>query len=183
MSSEPILLEEVKSKQNTWKLVKPHVFTIILVLLSVAVILFANFFSSDALPIVIFSLILLVPVLVIFKNNLPDVVPYPIRKLLNAELDKPKPSKEERKGFPKVTVYKKQQYLTIGMTFVSILLFVLIMKIRPELSISNTSVDVTKNKTFLKIMAALFLTCFLGVLLVNFQEYSKIPVAIKKDNN
>ena len=26
MSSEPILLEEVKSKQNTWKLVKPCIY-------------------------------------------------------------------------------------------------------------------------------------------------------------
>ena len=68
------------------------------------------------------------------------------------------------------------------MTFVSILLFVLIMKINLNYQY-QILVDVTKNKTFLKIMAALFLTCFLGVLLVNFQEYSKIPVAIKKDNN
>ena len=168
--SEPILLSEVKREESTWKLVKPHIFTIILLAVSLLVVLFANFYGGQAVPIVIFSILLLIPILIIFKDSLPDSIPAPIRKLLVEEANRPKPSEEERKNFPKTTIKKKQIFMTVAMTMTTILIAAIVMKTFPDLKDTITYQQVIKRKTGLKIASAVVLTCFLGVLVINFQE-------------
>lgn len=168
--SEPILLSEVKREESTWKLVKPHIFTIILLAISLLVVLFANFYGGQAVPIVIFSILLLIPILIIFKDSLPDSIPAPIRKLLVEESNRPKPTEEERKNFPKTTIKKKQIFMTIAMTMTTILIAAIVMKTLPDLKDTITYQQVIKRKTGLKIGSAVVLTCFLGVLVINFQE-------------
>lgn len=168
--SEPILLSEVKREESTWKLVKPHIFTIILLGISLLVVLFANFYAGQAVPIVIFTILLLIPILIIFKDSLPDSIPAPIRKLLVEESNRPKPSEEERKNFPKTTVKKKQIFMTVAMTMTTILIAAIVMKTLPDLKDTITYQQVIKRKTGLKIASSVVLTCFLGVLVINFQE-------------
>ena len=84
---EPILLSEKVREKSTWTMVKPHIFTVLLILLASLIIVGVKFATPDATPLVIFVLILLVPVLIIFKNSLPDSIPYPIRKLLVEDLE------------------------------------------------------------------------------------------------
>jgi hypothetical protein len=177
--SEPILLSEVKRQESTWKLVKPHIFMILLLAVSLLVVLFANFYSSQALPITIFSIMLLIPVLIVFKDSLPDSIPAPIRKLLVEESNRPKPSEEERKNFPKTTVKKKQMFFTAAMSMTTILIVAIMTKIYPDLNNTITYQQIIKRKTGLKILSAVVLTCFLGVLVINFQEL--IDIKIKKN--
>ena len=158
--SEPILLTEKLSEKSTWKMVKPTVFTVLLILLAALVIGVTNFFSRDATPIIIFILILLVPILIIFKNSLPDSIPYPIRKLLVEDTDRPMPSDDERKEFPKTTIKKRQTFLLVAMCFTTILIAALIAKIYPDVKTTVMFQETVKNKTALKIGAALFLICF-----------------------
>ena len=168
--AEPILLSEDKREESTWKLVKPHIFTIILLAISLLVVLFANFYSGQAVPIVIFTILLLIPILIIFKDSLPDSIPAPIRKLLVEESNRPKPSEEERKNFPKTTIKKKQIFMTVAMTMTTILIAAIVMKTFPDLKDTITYQQIIKRKTGLKIASAVVLTCFLGVLVINFQE-------------
>ena len=174
--SEPILLSEKISEKNTWTMVKPSVFTVLLLLLAALVIGATNFFSGDATPIIIFILILLVPVLIVFKNSLPNSIPYPIRKLLVEDTDRPMPSDDERKEFPKTTIKKRQTFLLVAMCFTTLLIGALIVKIYPDVKTTVKFQETITNKTALKIGAALFLICFQGALVINFQELMDMPI-------
>lgn len=181
--SEPILLSEKISEKNTWTMVKPHLFTILLVLLSVVVVLVTNILSKDATPIIIFILILLVPILIIFKNSLPDSIPYPIRKLLVEDEERPKPTPEEVKDFPKTTIKKRQTYLSVVMGFTSLLIVFLLAKIYPDVKPTSSFQNTINNKTALKIGATLFLICFQGALVINFQELMNLPITETIDDS
>ena len=176
---EPILLSEKVREKSTWTMVKPHIFTVLLILLASLIIVGVKFATPDATPLVIFVLILLVPVLIIFKNSLPDSIPYPIRKLLVEDLEKPKPTEEERKEFPKTTLKKRQTFMLVAMCFTTVLIVIMIAKIYPEVQPTINYYTVIKNKTGLKIGAALFLICLQGTLVINFQELIDTPVTIE----
>ncbi len=51
---EPILLSEKISEQSTWTMVKPHIFTVLLILLASLIVVGVKFVSPDATPIIIF---------------------------------------------------------------------------------------------------------------------------------
>lgn len=174
--SEPILLSEKVSEENTWTMVKPHIFTVLLILLSAMVIGITNFISRDATPIIIFILILLVPVLIVFKNSLPDSIPYPIRRLLVEDTNRPKPSDDERKEFPKTTIKKRQTFVLATMCFTTLFIAALIYKIYPDVKNDVKFQETITNKTALKIGGALFLICFQGALVINFQELMDMPI-------
>lgn len=173
--SEPILLSEKISEKNTWTMVKPHLFTILLLLLSIVVVVITNVLSKDATPIIIFVLILLVPILIIFKNSLPDSIPYPIRKLLVEDTETPKPTAEEKSDFPKTTIKTRQTYLLVVMCFTTLLICLILAKIYPDVKTTVKFHETIKNKTSLKIGAGLFLICFQGALVINFQELMDLP--------
>jgi Ca2+/Na+ antiporter len=176
---EPILLSEKVREKSTWTMVKPHIFTVLLILLASLIIVGVKFATPDATPLVIFVLILLVPVLIIFKNSLPDSIPYPIRKLLVEDLEKPKPTEEERKEFPKTTLKKRQTFMLVAMCFTTVLIVIMLAKIYPEVQPTINYYTVIKNKTGLKIGAVLFLICLQGTLVINFQELIDTPVTIE----
>ena len=175
---EPILLSEKVREKGTWTMVKPHIFTVLLLLLSALIVAGVRFVTPDATPIIIFILILLVPILIIFKNSLPDSIPYPIRKLLVEDLDRPRPSEEDRKEFPKTTIKKRQTFLLVAMCFTTVLIAILLVKIYPDVQTTSNFFMTIKNKTTLKIGAALLLICFQGALVINFQELIDTPVTV-----
>ena len=177
---EPILLSEKVREDSTWTMVKPHIFTILLLLVASLVILGVKFATPDATPIVIFVMILLVPVLIIFKNSLPDSIPYPIRKLLVEDIDQPKPTEEERKEFPKTTIKKKQTFLLVAMCLTSLMIIITLTNIYPEVQTNINYFTLVKNKTSFKIGGALFLICLQGVFVINFQELIDTPVTVEE---
>ena len=179
---EPILLSEKISEESTWTMVKPHIFTVLLILLASLIVVGVKFVSPDATPIIIFILVLLVPILIIFKNSLPDSIPYPIRRLLVEDLEKPKPTEEERNEFPKTTVKKRQQFLLGAMCFTTVLIVLILAKIYPDVQTTSNYFMTIKNKTTLKIGAALFLICLQGALVINFQELIDTPVTVAVEN-
>ena len=86
------------------------------------------------------------------------------------------PSDDERKEFPKTTIKKRQTFLLVAMCFTTILIAALIAKIYPDVKTTVMFQETVKNKTALKIGAALFLICFQGALVINFQELMDMPI-------
>jgi hypothetical protein len=178
MTENSIQLNQTAKKPSTWKMVKPHLFIVVLLAVVLLLFLFANFFAKDAIPLLIFSLLLMLPIIIIYKDNLPDFIPLALQNLLvDKEDELRKPSVKERQGFPTVTIKTKQIYITVAMSFLTIILILLLFQIKPDLDKNVNNYTVRKNKTFLKIMSAVFVAAFLGTLNLNLIELNETVVA------
>jgi len=177
MTENSIQLNQTAKKPSTWKMVKPHLFIVVLLVVVLLLFLFVNFFAKDAIPLLIFSFIFMLPIIIIYKDNLPDFLPQALQNLLvDKEDELRKPSVKERTGFPKVTIKTKQIYITVAMGFLSIILILLIVQIKPDLDKTTTNLTVIENKTFLKIMSGVFVAAFLGTLNLNLIELNDTDV-------
>ena len=164
-------MQSYNREKSTFKMVKYHIF-ILLVLGIVALVLFlASRFSEDSIPIIIFFALLLIPLLIGFRDMLPDYIPSYFRNLLiTTEENKPTKSVESST----VTVKTKQIYMTIAMSVVSLLLIILLFEIKPNLNNSITGQELIEKNIALKIVGGVILASFLGVLTMNFDNMHKL---------
>ena len=160
-------MQSYNREQSTFKMVKYHIF-ILLVLGIVALVLFlASRFSEDSIPIIIFFALLLIPLLIGFRDMLPDYIPAYFRDLLiTTEENKPKKPVD----LSTVTLKTKQIYMTIAMSVVSLLLIILLFEIKPNLNNSVTGQELIEKNIALKIVSGVILASFLGVLTMNFDN-------------
>ena len=172
-NNEGVPMKSYNREKSTFKMVKYHIFILLLIAILGLVLFFANRFTQESIPIILFFALLSIPLLIGFKDSLPDYIPKPIRNfLITDEEKKPVVSVD----VPIVPTKTKQIYLIIAMSIVSILLIILIAEIRPYFESNIKASELLENKILIKIISGVLLTSFLGVLLVNFDNMHKFAV-------
>jgi len=152
-------------------MIKYHVFILVLIGILALILFLASKFSEDSIPIIIFFGLLLIPLLIGFKDSLPDYIPAFIRNFLVTDAEN-KPTVVV--DSPKVTTKTKQIYMTIAMAVVSIFLLILIFEIKPNLNNNVTGQELIEKNISIKIISGVLLASFLGVLTINFDEMHKL---------
>lgn len=174
-----ITLERYNREKGTFKMVKYHVFVILVLGIIGLFIFFVGKFGKDALPFIIFIIFISLPILVTFKDNLPDYIPRPIRNFLTEDIEKPKAAREVL-NVNFTSTRTKQIYYIVGMSVLAFAVVLLLVDVSPDLQ-KNTSAEVLiKNGTLIKIISGVFLTVILGVLLMKFNELSNTPINVVK---
>ena len=172
-NKEGVPMKSYNREKSTFKMVKYHIFILLLIAILALVLFFAGKFTQESIPIIIFFALLSIPLLIGFKDSLPDYIPKPIRNfLITDEEKKPVVSMD----VPIVPTKTKQIYLIVAMTIVSILLLILISEIRPYLESNIKASELLENKIFVKIISGVVLASFLGVLVINFDKMHKLAV-------
>ena len=167
-----ITLEQYNSEREKTPMVKGAILAIVLIAVLFLFIFIVGWFSSQAFPILIFLILMSLPVIVIFRTDLPNYMPGFIRKFLvtDGTTKKPKKKKQPQK---KITTTKQiQTYYIVAMSMVSAIILVLLYLVRSSLRPSATALESTNERALLKILGALFLTCILGVLVLKFEKYN-----------
>lgn len=172
-NKEGVPMKSYNREKSTFKMVKYHIFILLLIAILALALFFAGKFTQESIPIIIFFALLSIPLLIGFKDSLPDYIPKPIRNfLITDEEKKPVVSMD----VPVVPTKTKQIYLIVAMTIVSILLLILISEIRPYLESNIKASELLENKIFVKIISGVVLASFLGVLVINFDKMHILAV-------
>ena len=172
-NKEGVPMKSYNREQSTFKMVKYHVFILLLIAIFGLALFFAGKFSQESIPILIFFALLSIPLLIGFKDSLPDYIPKPIRNfLVTDEEQKPVVSMD----VPVVPTKTKQIYMIVAMTIVTILLLILIMEIRPYLESNIKASELLDNNIFVKLISGVIMASFLGVLIINFDKMHQLAV-------
>jgi hypothetical protein len=169
-----ITLEQYNSEKEKTPMVKGAVLAIVLIAVLFLFIFIVGWFSSQAFPILIFLILMSLPVIVIFRTDLPNYMPGFIRKfIVTDDTTKTTQPKKKKQPHKKITTTKQiQTYYIVAMSMVSAIILVLLYLVRSSLRPSATALESTNERALLKILGALFLTCILGVLVLKFEKYN-----------
>lgn len=170
-NNDGIPMQSFNRQQSTFKMIKYHVFILLLIGILALVLFLASRFSEDSIPIIIFFALLLIPLMIGFKDLLPDYIPSFIRNFIVTESEKRPESTIE---VPQVTTKTKQIYMTVAMAVISLLLIILIVEIRPNLNNNITGEELLEKNISTKIISGVLLASFLGVLTINFDTMHKL---------
>ena len=166
--SNDITLEEYKRGKDKYKMVKYHILVLLLLIIGIGFMIFAGKFGSNALPFVIFTIFLSIPLLVVFRDKIPDFLPLPIRKFLVEDIEAPQPKMNIKRKF--ITTKTKQKYLAVIMFILIIPIIGLIRSAFSDLQ-DNMSPEISRNNgTLFKILAGIVVSSILGILVLNFGE-------------
>ena len=169
---------------NPVKMIKWHILLGITLVLLICLLFVVGKYGSDSLAFVFFIVFLSIPIIVYFRNEIPDYIPGPIRDFLE---DDYKPSRtrcnqiknmEECKGvckesngkcIPKSKVSRKtkQIFMIIGS---SIMLFVgafLLVNLKSDLAPQIDKEVSIENQTFYKIILAMICGVISGLFILN----------------
>lgn len=172
-NKEGVPMKSYSREKNTFKMVKYHIFILLMIAIFALVLFFAGKFTQESIPIIIFFGLLSIPLLIGFKDSLPDYIPKPIRNfLVTDEEEQPVVSMD----VPVVPTKTKQIYMIAAMTIVSILLLILISEIRPYLESNIKAAELLEKKIFIKLLSALVMASFLGVLVINFEKMHNLAL-------
>ena len=164
-------------------MVKWHILLGITFVLLLCVLFVVGKFGSDSLAFVFFTIFLLIPIIVYFRNEIPDYIPGPIRDFLEDDY-KPSPRRcnqitnlDECKGVCKVNNGKcipkskisrktKQVFMIIGSFFMILAGGMLIINIKPDLRAHLDKEVSIENQTFYKIIAAMICGVISGLFIL-----------------
>lgn len=152
-------------------MVKYHVFILVLIGILALVLFLASRFSEDSIPIIIFFALLLIPLMIGFKDSLPDYIPSFIRNFIVTDVENRPVALVD---VPQVTKKTQQIYMTVAMAVISLLLIILIIEIRPNLNNNVTGQELLEKNISIKIISGVLLASFLGVLTINFDKMHKL---------
>jgi len=168
-----ITLEQYNSDKEKTPMVKGGILAIVLIAVLFLFIFIVGWFSSQAFPILIFLILISLPIIVIFRKDLPNYMPGFIRRFIVSDESSKKPKKKEKIVHKKITTTKQiQTYYIVAMSILSAMILVLLYLIKSSLRPSATALESKNERALLKIMVALFLTCILGVLVLKFEKYN-----------
>lgn len=168
MSTNPTTTTNIKLKStnaNTGKItmIKYHVFIILLILLVLGFLIIVGKFGSNGLAFFIFIIFLLIPVIVMYRNDLPDYIPGPLRALISDTVVKSKSQKKKALQVSKVT---KQIFIVVSIVLLIIGCIILLSNISPDLKMDMEKDVSLENDTFTKIMATLACAIIAGILVL-----------------
>lgn len=166
----------VNQSDSTQKspMIKGAILSIILIAVLFLVIFIVGWFSKEAFPILIFVTLMAIPLLVIFRNDIPTYMPSFMRRFVvdtnpRTTTAKKKPKVIHDKG---TSTKQIQIYYIVGMTIITIMICVLLYLVRKSLRPEATAQETINERALLKLLGSLFLTCFLGVLVLKFEKYN-----------
>lgn len=171
MDSKEVSLKEYESEEPKFKMIKYHVFIVIVFLIVLLFLLLAGKFGGDSIPFILFTLIMSLPILIIYRNQIPDYIPKPFSDLLIEE-EKPKTEKIEYESVLDTKTTKSKQILyLLGIIVLSISLILLIIGLNNDLKIND--MEIIKNKKIgTKILTGLVIAIMNGIMLIKFGELS-----------
>ena len=171
-----ITIKEYELQREKTPMVNTAILAIFIIIIIGLFAFFVTKFTNEAFPILVFIILMFIPVLVVFKDDLPKYVPPFLRKFIISD-DPPKPKRIVRNVPTKKTTTKKMQnYFIIAMSIITIIIGALIYLIKTSLRPEITAAESINQKALLKIIAALFLTCILGVLALKFDKYNSTSI-------
>lgn len=134
--------------------IKSYVIFLILVLFILLFVIFLGRFGNDVFALLTFSLIFLIPVIILFRNSLPSILPSFINDSL-FEIDN-----TEGRTPPVYSIDKKteEQALLFGMIVLIIASMVIIADYREKMA---------DGMTFYRIMSSVICLIFAGIMLGN----------------
>lgn len=165
-ATQPIELTNRLTNRGTIKMIRYHVLIIIIILLIVGFLFMVGKFGSDGLAFFIFIIFLSVPVLVMYRNQLPEYIPAPLRDFVR---DKDHETGGVRRN---VTVSKiiKQMFCIVCIILLLIGCVILILNIRPDLAMDVKHEVSIENDTFTKIITGVMCTTIAGILIIKLSE-------------
>lgn len=160
--SSNITLAKVPQKKGKVKMIKYHVFLLILALVVIGFIIIVGKFGSNGLAFFIFTIFLLIPFIVMYGNKLPNYIPGPLGSIF-AENEVEKPKKKSKKV---VTTMGKQIFMIVSIVLLITACVILMSNINNDLK-HNVPKEVSlENETFTRIMMSLLCAVIAGVLLL-----------------
>jgi len=150
-SLEDIKINTYVGQSNSYK-IKSYVSFLILIAVILLVLLFLGSFGNDVFGLMVFLVIFMVPVFIIFRNKLPNILPDFITDSLY-EIDN---SPEDVMPVYDVNLKAKQSAYLFGSTVLVIGSIVLIGKYRNQIE---------DNMCFFKIMGSMVCLIFAGVMI------------------
>lgn len=166
MSTTAIIKDiDLKSVNSTGKItmIKYHVFIIMLIIIIVGFLVIVGKFGSNGVAFFIFIIFLLIPVIVMYRNSLPDYIPGPLRALIS---DNIVPSKAEKKKNLQVSKITKQIFIVVSIVLLIIGCVILLSNISPDLQMGVEKEISLENDTLTKIMATLTCAIIAGILVL-----------------
>ena len=169
-NKEGVPMKSYNKEKSTFKMLKYHVFILILLSIIVLVLFLASKFSQESIPIIVFFALLSIPLVIGFKDSLPDYIPIPIRNFLVTDVEnKPVASVD----VPIIPTKTKQIYMIVAMSFITILLLLLIYEIKPFLDYNVKAEEILEENILIKMLIGVVVASFLGVLIINFDKMHK----------
>ena len=169
-NKEGVPMKSYNKEKSTFKMLKYHVFILILLSIIVLVLFLASKFSQESIPIIVFFALLSIPLVIGFKDSLPDYIPKPIRNFLVTDVEnKPVASVD----VPIIPTKTKQIYMIVAMSFITILLLLLIYEIKPFLDYNVKAEEILEENILIKMLIGVVVASFLGVLIINFDKMHK----------
>jgi hypothetical protein len=166
-----IRLDEYRKTKGEVKMIKYNVFIVIILGLLLMLLLLAGRFGPDTIPFIIFVIFAGLPILITFRNSIPNYIPQPIRDFI--VIDDPDDKINPSSILDKTRSTKARQILfVIGISIITIGVLILIRDVLSNLDINSSNVSLTKNGTLKKIIMGVLLTIINGVLLMKFNELS-----------
>tara|TARA_Y100000590_G_scaffold470361_2_gene664170 strand:- start:409 stop:930 length:522 start_codon:yes stop_codon:yes gene_type:complete len=169
-----ITLKQYNSEKESAPMVKGGILAIVLIAVLFLFIFIVGWFSSQTFPILVFLVLISLPIIVIFRKDLPNYMPGFIRRfVVDDETTKTTQAKKKKAKRKKITTTKQiQTYYIVAMSILSAMILVTLYLVRSSLRPSATALESKNERALLKIFAALFLTCILGVLVLKFEKYN-----------
>lgn len=171
MDSKEVSLKEYENETPKFRMIKYHVFIVIVFLIVLLFLLLAGKFGGDSIPFILFTLIMSLPILIIYRNQIPDYIPKSLSNLLIDE-EKPKTEKIEYESILDTKTTKSKQILyLVGLIILTISLIVIISGLNEDLKIND--MEIIKNKKIgTKILIGLVIAITNGIMLIKFGELS-----------
>jgi hypothetical protein len=175
------------TNENPIKMVKWHILLGITFVLLLCVLFVVGKFGSDSLAFVFFTIFLLIPIIVYFRNEIPDYIPGPIRDFLEDDY-KPSPRRcnqiinlEECKGVCKVNGGKcipkskisrktKQLFMIFGSAFMILAGGMLLINLKSDLAPFADAGVSLENQTFYKIILAMICGVISGLFILKIDS-------------
>jgi len=157
-----ITLSEVPQKKGQIKMMKYHVFIIIVALVVIGFIVIVGKFGSNGLAFFIFITFLLIPVIVMYGNKLPNYIPGPLGSLISGN-EVEKPNKKSKKIVSKMG---KQIFMIVSIILLITGCIILMSNINNDLKHNVPKEISLENETFTRIMMSLLCAIIAGVLLL-----------------
>ena len=179
MNNNEIPLKEYENDTPKFIMIKYHVFIVFVLGILLLFLLLAGKFGGDSIPFILFTMIMSLPIIIIYRNTIPEYIP---KQLSNLLLEEPKP-KTEKVEYESIlntkTTKSKQVLYIIGMIIITIFLVGIISGLNKELT-NNTKEYLENKKIGTKILTGLLLAIINGIMLIKFGEISNRYIINKK---
>ena len=171
--SDAITLDTVKTAEQAKRQVKYHLFFVIMILIFGLFVFALSRFGSNALPFGMFVVFFLLPVFIVFSDNLTGIIPSVLVNVLTKEVPQQTDTDPHKFFTTEGRLSKKnKQYILLFTIVISIILVLyFISKIYPSVK-PDGKIGVKKNTEY-HLIGSILLLIMMFVMTMNFYEISE----------